>query len=91
MQIVNHANSNTKILATAPSNSAADNIAQLLLQRGCSASRLFRVNAYSRGKVDYPPALNGVSNFSKLPGVDFDMEKETIKRARTATVVVTTW
>ena len=58
----------TRILACAPSNSAADLIAERLSDLG--KSQIFRLNAHSRGVDHVPRAVIGLSRITKDDGFD---------------------
>ncbi|KAI0693032.1 P-loop containing nucleoside triphosphate hydrolase protein [Cytidiella melzeri] len=58
----------TRILACAPSNSAADLIAERLASLG--KSQIFRLNAHSRGTENVPKTVLAVSRFEKDDGFD---------------------
>jgi superfamily I DNA and/or RNA helicase len=55
----------SRIVATAPSQSAADTIAQRLLKSGAQASKIFRFNDKLRGKNTLPSSLLPVSIVSE--------------------------
>jgi hypothetical protein len=54
----------SRLLLVAPSNLAADLLAQRLLKSGCPKSEMLRICAFSRPKEDLLPDLDTVSNWS---------------------------
>lgn len=54
----NSSRSHTRVLVTAPSNAAVDNVVQRLLQgEGAQPSRVLRVNAFGRSREAVPPDI----------------------------------
>ena len=78
----------SRILLAAPSNSAADLLAALVL-RSRPRSELLRVCAYQRPKQDIPAELLDVTNYDEGSDAFLLPAKARVQRAGTRVVVTT--
>eukprot|EP00026_Physarum_polycephalum_P000193 Phypoly_transcript_00193.p1 GENE.Phypoly_transcript_00193~~Phypoly_transcript_00193.p1 ORF type:complete len:940 (+),score=127.19 Phypoly_transcript_00193:1526-4345(+) len=76
-----------RILACAPSNTAADLIAQRLLTQGVQKMDIYRFNAFNRSREDVPEEVMGISSYNPETGTFEQLLKADITKKR---IVVST-
>ena len=84
-------NPNAKIILSAPTNSAADLLAERLLDAGRPPSELLRIHAYSRDRKAVPPKLldASMSNWDDKAGAFLLPNKSVITAKAKRAVSVT--